>query len=529
MSTLLVMTVGQTDVQIVRPEVRKGLWALLFRERTKRPQTGVRCELRKERCAHLHDELARRSWRLVEAPQRKARPVETLPKGEVLLCTPKLDAVLQVVKPTAVLLLETRRDAHSAPGDPRFAGAVLQKRLEEKGVRRVRRVAYLEGTERLEDRNKPLDRLIRREVVRRLEDAIRTSLREARFSRIVVAATGGFPEVSNLVEEIVRLHAPVQAESVRLHATVEVHTYEVSDGALQNPPTADRAVPRTPVFDPIVSFQARRRVLELVQKGNLLGAWAVAEPLHEHETERAWTKVVDWLRCFASSLPMPEDCDIKILKHPRMAARSALRVELALRAQDIPRAVHGTVAFWEAALWDHLLDRFQRTGKKNEGLDILQLRPGAPIPQGPELLRNDQLDEKEKGKCPFERLPGGTYVFYEAGYRAFASKYVPKNALDQLSTATVRVKWLRNDVAHNEPTPALMARARDEMRSAGLWSDKDTFLDQQLVKDVLGELGVRNPDRLLDDLLAEVRRRIVTPSASGGGSGPDAVAGEGPR
>jgi len=36
-----------------------------------------------------------------------------------------------------------------------------------------------------------------------------------------------------------------------------------------------------------------------------------------------------------------------------MAVRAALRVELALRAGDIPRAVHGTVAFFEAALWSN--------------------------------------------------------------------------------------------------------------------------------------------------------------------------------
>ncbi|HLH72746.1 MAG TPA: hypothetical protein VKX96_05635 [Chloroflexota bacterium] len=61
-----------------------------------------------------------------------------------------------------------------------------------------------------------------------------------------------------------------------------------------------------------------------------------------------------WLADFAASLPIPDECDIDLLKHPRMAVRAALRVELALLAGDIPRAVHGTVAFFEAAFWDWL-------------------------------------------------------------------------------------------------------------------------------------------------------------------------------
>jgi len=481
MNTLLVMTVGQTDVQIV--------------------MDGVRHELCKERCAALHDEIAGREWTVVDAPERKdPGAVGTLPKDEVLLCTPKLDAVLREVQPTAVLLLETRRDAHSAPGDPRFAGAVLQKRLEEKGVHQVRRVAYLEGTELLEDRNKPLDRLIRRKVVRRLEDAIRESLREATFSRIVVAATGGFPEVSNLVEEI-----------VRLHATVQVDTYEVRDGTRENPPTPDRAVPRTPVFDPIVSFQARRRVLELVQKGNLLGAWAVAEPLHEHETERAWTTAVDWLRCFASSLPMPENCDIKILNHRRMGVRTALRVELALRARDIPRAVHGSVAFFESAVWDLLGEKTSR-------------HPQKPLYRFHEPPPDDLVKSRGNSDRPFVKVEsednGDWYRIRDdiPALLVIAKRYLASDRLAKLGQAVDGIRHLRNDVAHSEPTRELMETASGCMQQAGLWSDDHRFLTQPLVQNVLKELGESQPEVLMEHLLDELRDRITDPRQRGRGT-----------
>ncbi len=478
MTTLLVMTTGQTDVQLVMDDVRY--------------------ELRKDRCAGLHDELEQRraQWYFVDAPCRKQeQPVEALPEDTFSLCTPKLDAVLCRVVPAAVLLLETRRNASAAPGDPRFAGAVLKARLEARGVIRIYRCTYLQNDERLENPDQPLDAVVRREVVRRLEAAICNAIVNVKPSRFVVTATGGFPVISNLVEEIVRLHA----------GELDVEVLEIADGTRANPPTADRAVPRVSVPEPLVSFQSRRRALEQITRGNLLGAWAIVEPLHAHKTEQTWTQVVDWLRCFASSLPMPDACDLRVLVHPRMAVRAALRVELALRAGDIPRAVHGTVAFCEAAVWDWLLEYFERDASNPR---FLKLREGKPAPTG-NLLRDGGDDDKNR---PFENKTknGQTgFWFHESGAGRFACYYVRSKPLKNLLDAIEKVKQLRNDVAHNEPTPKLMDGARCQMQKAGLWSCKGTFLSQKLVQDVLVELGESQPDQLLERLLAEVRQRLT--------------------
>jgi hypothetical protein len=207
---------------------------------------------------------------------------------------------------------------------------------------------------------------------------------------------------------------------------------------------------------------------------------------------------------------MPEACDIPVLMHKRMAVRAALRVELALRAGDTPRAVHGTVAFFEAALWDHLLDRFERTGEKKRGLHVLRVKSGAPKPAGPKLLRNDQPDEGEKRNCPFERLDDGGYLFFEDGAGRFACDYVGSQKLKELTDAIVQIRELRNDVAHNEPTPALMDDARRRMQGASLWSSTNGFLSQPVVQAVLTELGIQNTGTLCDDLIETVRARLVT-------------------
>lgn len=488
MSTLLVLTAGQTDVQLV--------------------VDGARREFRKERCAAVHDEIERRgSWRIVAPPDLKAEPaVEVLPEGELLVCTPKLDAVLREVSPTCALILETRREANAAPGDPRLAGAVLEARLREKGVKTIHRRLYLQGAERLEDREQPRDAVIRHDIVLRLERAVREVLEAMKPSRIVMAATGGFPVVSNLVEEI-----------VRLHATVPVDALEVADGTQATPRTADRAVSRTSVPEPLESFQSRRRALELIAKGNLLGAWAIAEPLHAHEMERPWTRIIEWLACFASSLPMPGDCDIPVLRHPRMAVRAALRVELALRAGDIPRAVHGTVAFFEAALWDHLGERTSRHPTKRlfrfhvpPSEKLVRERDAAKFAA---LSKNRQREDRDRPFIFKETADGSDWYEIDDSKNCaieIAKHYLKLDGLTKLGQALAgNIRELRNDVAHNEPTPALMDNARRRMQQASLWSSTDGFLSQPLVQAALRELGVPHPEVLCSELLASVRSRVL--------------------
>lgn len=487
MSTLLILTVGQADVQLVLE--------------------GVRHELRKDRLAALHEEIERHTsaWRLVESPDRKDQhPVDALPEGELHLCTPKLDAVLCYCRdrgssPTVAVVLDTRRDSDAVPADPRLAGVLVEERLKAMGVDTVIRRTYLEGSERLEDRSEPHDAVVRRDVVHRLEQTIHETLQAVNPSRVLVAATGGFPVVSDLVEEIARLHARAPVEAL-----------EVSDGAMANPPTGDRVVPRTSIPEPLVSFQARRRALELLGKGNLLGAWAIAEPLHHDQVEHRWTQIFDWLGRFAASLPMPEDCDIAVLTPPRMAGRAALRVELALRAGDIPRAVHGTVAFFECALWDHLLECFERDPQDTR---YLKLKHGKTPPTG-KLLRDGGTDDVNR---PFERKPrpdhaGEWFYFHESGGGRFARDYVKSKPLKSLADAVEKIKPLRNDVAHNEPTPGLMADACRRMTKARLWSERNTFLDQELIREVLTELGLSQPGQLLRNLLETVRQRVTDPT-----------------
>ncbi|SRR5579875_700405 len=488
MKTLLIMTVGQTDVQLVVNDQRHKLDG--------------------DTCGTVHDAIGKRSWSVVDAPSvrnRKLIKIEDLPQGDVKLCTPKLDAVLAHVgdtPPTSVLIFETnRQDAR----DPRLAGEVMERRLRDRGVTQVIRVAFLTGTEQLEDPSNDVDTVVRRPVVATLSDAIRKQVEQlTKDDKVFIATTGGLAAANEVINELVRLHA-VSGPTV---TALEVPDRERVQGE-------ERAIEEK--FHPAAGFRARWHALSLIEKGNLLAAWGAVSHL-EGAPGQEWTQVVKWLAQFASSLPfdppLPEGCNFEVLSHPRMAVRAALRVELALRAGDIPRAVHGTVAFFEAALWDKLGERIERSSDPNKRR-YFRVKSGA-APTGNKLLRQgDGSDEDRKRPFELKETINGVdwYWVYDGdgGPAARLAKYfIQSDALRNFDAALgSSVRELRNDIAHNEPTPQLMNEARGRMRSAAVWSNNDTFLSQPLVQEVLKDLGERCPEQLCNNLLSTVRERLL--------------------
>lgn len=97
-----------------------------------------------------------------------------------------------------------------------------------------------------------------------------------------------------------------------------------------------------------------------------------------------------------------------------------------------------------------------------------------------------------------------------------AKYFLQSDALTKFDVALGNsIRELRNDIAHDEPTPDLMNDARTRMQAAALWSNTDTFLSQPLVQSVLKELGEASSENLLANLLTEVRRRLVVGGAGG--------------
>lgn len=466
MTTLLIMTVGHTDVQLVSENQRHKLDG--------------------NTCGTLHDAIKERSWSVVDAPLVRSRDfIKVLPEGELPLCTPKLDAVLSYLDsslPGSVLIFETNRQ-HAR--EPRFAGEVMERRLRDRGVKNVERVAFLTGTEQLEDPSNEGDAVVRRSVVATLSNAISRATASLKpGDHVFVATTGGLAAANELINELVRLHAV---------GGPRVTALEVPDGDRTH--QAERAVEEK--FHPAAGYRARWHALSLVEKGNLLAAWGAVRHL-EKQPGQEWTQVLKWLACFASSLPIPDECDLEELKPQRMATRVALRVESALRAGDIPHAVHGTVAFFEAALWDWLRERDFSIDGAAGSLESGFSFASAPVGEKKTRFR------KSKGCWKVDDFKDGVEAWLLVLRRPELT-----NLWDALSDD---IRDLRNDVAHNEPTPELMENASSSMKGAALWSNDNQFLIQPIVKDVLRELGETDPEHLLVNLIAEVRRRLVVAS-----------------
>ena len=486
MTTLLVLTAGQSDVQLVID--------------------GVRHELEPGTCGMLHDEIERRGYRLMDVPCQKAHGRKgELGVGELTLCTPKLDAVLRYfddsTRPTAAVIFDTCRTLES---DPRLAGAVLERRLQECGVRAVRRHAILAGQDRLEDVDDPRDAVVRRELVQGVREVLDREFARLQPDRVVAATTGGLAAANAVIEELVRLHALRSAE---------VQILEVADGRFTE--KEERAVPER--FHPAAGFRARWQALALIEGGNLLGAWGAVSHL-VGEPGQEWTTIVDWLRCFASSLPIPSDCDLPRINSRHTAVRAALRVELALRAGDVPRAIHGTVAFFESALWDGLNERIERSPERGRRRYFRIKSGGQPI--GKRLLREGDGSAEDR-KRPFEEketIDGVTWYWIHDGDGGpavrLAQHFLEREHLVAFAKVLdSEIRALRNDVVHGEATPELIEDARSCMHRADLWSTQDTFLDRPRVQAVLRELGEPDAENLLNPLLVDVRRRLVTPGS----------------
>ncbi len=483
--TLLIMTVGGTDVQLV--------------------VGGKRHKLDGNCCGRLHDEIKSRDWSLVDAPKdpkdRSRDFITTLPQKSLELCTPKLDAILARFggEPlSSVLIFETtRQDAR----EPRLAGEVIEKRLRSRGVTNVARVAFLTGEEPLEDPKDQLDAIVRRSVVATLSRATAEQLAGMqRGDRVFVATTGGLAAANEVIIELVRLHAV---------GGPEVTALEVPDG--NRGQQEERAIEEC--FHPASGYRARWHALSLIEKGNLLGAWGAVSHL-TNEPGQEWTQVIQWLAHWASSLPLPSACDIPLLTYAgkgKRAVRSALQVELALRAGNIPSAVHGTVAFFESALWDHLLGKLLDAHRS----DSRRYAFKPSVPASVAFPFNKPKQEQGITYYLVDTRKNGCWTLVEQ----YLNKPPALLALHQAISGVHRdsqspVRTLRNDVAHNIPTETEMERAKTVMGDAALWSMSapPQFLCQDLVKNVLTELGIADPATLCERLISDVEQRILNPS-----------------
>jgi hypothetical protein len=474
MSVLLIMTLGQTDVQLV--------------------QDGKRHTFEKMCLYEIHNQLKQREqdWEVVEHPPEKIRDqkaqIKELPTGSFHLCTPKVDAALEYIKQKSkeicfVLLFFTKRDQDKEKAEPHYVAEIIKRKF--KDICEVDAFPYLCDNERLEDEQIEEDAVIRREVVKRLERKLRDCLLTQTFEEVVLSLEGGIPKANRLIEEI-----------TRFHTTKPIDLLHIPDVLREGAPQRDKAYSRKSLPEPEEHYKAWRYALELIERGNFLGAWGAVQHLTKSSCLDHRTKVIKWLADFASSLPL-EECEIEVLCHSRRAVRSALRVEMALRSGDIPRAAHGTVAFFESAFWDHI-DEYDFASE------------GVTRKSGKEVEFSSCPTDEQKKRFE-KRKHDDKYQIndFSKGIKAWCKKLNKEDLTNFQKSLNREIKDLRDDFAHNEPTIKKMNTAKEKMQGRHLWSNTDEFISQPLVQNVLRELGVESPENLWTDLMQEVRERLT--------------------
>lgn len=162
--------------------------------------------------------------------------------------------------------------------------------------------------------------------------------------------------------------------------------------------------------------------------------------------------------------------------------------------------MHGTVSFFEAALWDWLR---QRDFVKDDQATGGNLSDGFTFANKP--------DEKHEKRF---RQKGGKWFIndFRDGQQAWVGVLNQPALTAYFNALTDDIRSLRNDVAHNEPTQELMQQAQNRMQGASLWSTDapPSFLCQPFVRDVLRELGEQNPETLHTELIKDIRSRLLS-------------------
>lgn len=263
------------------------------------------------------------------------RKINTLPYG----------VELQSPSPVSILVLST--DRGDGAQEPVATFTFLKRWLIGQGIAEanIREYLFLHPGERLESNNSPIDPAI----ARRIETAVIHFYSGNESAPLLLASMGGLPQIKPLLAELVVMLAGSKAQNL-------FKTELGASGLLQ--------------FTPIDTLRVRRQCLELVRRGALLDALAMAAPFHHDPDTHSWVCPLEQAARLLNGNPIGEGVQLPalqaIIDHSGKASclLVAIRVETALLNERWLEAINGSMTFLEAALndairvWatDHLAD-----------------------------------------------------------------------------------------------------------------------------------------------------------------------------
>ena len=348
-------------------------------------------------------------------------------------------------------------------------------------------VNLLRGTETFEGDD--LLRPVSRQVVDRLHATLDRLRNELNPDKVIIARTGAFPDLKQLVVAATGLifgpgRVIVAEVPERLNKVVQV-------GAnLQKSPEE--------------AYRLREAALSRIRRGDLEGAAAFAARALDDEWESHWAGPVvaaaDWL---AGRGPVPAKAP-KYLQHLNNVSLrcflAAARAEAALLGDRIHEAVISSVTFFDAALLD-AIQGFPWVSGVDELNRILRAKctpPSSLTERGLALqhIRNDEWSYHTIRKAAW--ISEMHHDMRDAFQRM----------QDALQNGRPPIVNYRHMAVHGRLVGKYLDNAEKAFRDAGIWSQKRFLYSGGPASEILAKLGGPGPGSL-DTIFKELENEIL--------------------
>lgn len=518
MTTLLLVTAGETDLQVVIID------------------KNVECRTKPGKLRAFHESLLQnKDWvideRAIECEEYSERE-EIAPSDRDYLCDPegrirlvpaKLKPILDKVgKVDAAVVFGSWRDSSVARNEPVAIGPVLAGWIEARNKDNIaetrdlalqRRepwdpeqsnwpggaqwVNLLREMERLGG-DEQEDRPVSQKLVTRLHATLVQLRGNPKPDWVIIARTGGFPEVKQLIipaanlifgpERVKIMEVPRRSQQV---ITLGAHGQQ----------------------SPVIAYHLRETAFDRVCKGDLEGAAAFAARALDDELEHHWAKAViataNWL---AGRSPVPTDAPKYLQCLNKVGLRcflAAVRAEAALCGKRFHEAIIASVTFRDAALLDAIakldwvedIDDLQKTLK-------LKTDPPSSLTEGTKPTLTSERD----GRWSYR--PDGSHAkrWIKAMGKHTQEAFGEMNGA--LQSGRPKIVNYRNAAVHGRLVRKDLDCAVEEFKKAGVWSGGEIphFLHPGgPANKVLAALGASNAQALVEavfrELEAEIQRR----------------------
>ncbi|MGH2581571.1 MAG: hypothetical protein ACRDFQ_01590 [Anaerolineales bacterium] len=519
MTTILLTTAGNTDLQIVFTD-KKG-------EREVRSRPG---ELRAfheslingtENWVIYEDGVELREYLYIRDIAPSSSDYLRDDQNRLRIIPAKLKRIADTIgRIDAAVVFATRRDAQSQRNDePVAVGPVLAGWLEarasndvsstpERAVDRItpwnpeaepwpggaRWVNLLRGQEHFEgdsDRHP-----IHRKLLNRLHasmKAIHKALEPE--ARIFVAATGGIPQIKEVLTAMARLVFGVERVKIIVDPQ-QAETPRIFGADTPQPPEE--------------AYRLREAALIRVRSGDLEGAAAFATRATGDDWETVWTRPVreaaQWLA--GHGLASPAESYLKNLGDKRSFLIAA-RAEAALKGDRIREAVIASDTFMGAALLD-AIETLTWVAGIDDVTHALTLAKGASVPSAFDKL----VEHRNNGtlKCKITSKSTLDWIARLAPDQCHALTDMG-NAFRQKTAGLPRCAAYRNAAVHGRLSGSRIENAKKSFKNRKIWSNTEPvrlLYAGSLAQKVMESLGISNAAELIDGLFEELANAILS-------------------